>query len=143
MKRTQNRIFAIAQKEFLHIIHDPRSLMIIFAMPVIQLILFGYALNLEVNNIELAVIDYNKTKISRELVRQFEGNNYFKPFYYKGNSNEMAELFLTREARAILIIGHDFDTEFEKQVQTPVQILSVLLIYIFHVILKLNVLVVE
>ena len=118
-----NRMLAIANKEFLHIIHDPRSLMIIFAMPVIQLILFGYALNLEVNNIELAVIDYNKTKISRELVRQFEGNKYFKPFYYKGNPSEVEELFLTREARAILIIGHDFDREFENQVQTPIQIL--------------------
>jgi len=118
-----NRTIAIARKEFLHIIHDPRSLMIIFAMPVIQLILFGYALNMEVKNIELAVIDYNKSKISRELVRQFEGNDYFQPFYYMGNPSEVEELFLTREARAILIIGHAFDTEFEKQVQTPVQIL--------------------
>jgi len=117
------RISAIAKKEFLHIIHDPRSLMIIFAMPVIQLILFGYAFNLEVNNIELAVIDYNKSNISKELVRQFEGNDYFKPFYYNGNPSEVEELFLNREARAILIIGHDFDKEFETQVQTPVQLL--------------------
>ena len=118
-----NRTLAIARKEFLHIIHDPRSLVIIFAMPVIQLILFGYAFNMEVNNIELAIIDYNKTKISRELVRQFEGNDYFKPFYYTGNPSEVEELFLTKKARAILIIGHDFDREFETQVQTPIQII--------------------
>jgi ABC-2 type transport system permease protein len=118
-----NRTIAIAKKEFLHIIHDPRSLMIIFAMPVIQLILFGYALNLEVNNIDLAIIDYNKTKISRKLIQQFKGNNFFKPFYYQGKTNELEELFLTREARAILIIGHNFDNEFEKQFQTPVQLL--------------------
>jgi ABC-2 type transport system permease protein len=117
------RMLAIARKEFLHIIHDPRSLMIIFAMPVIQLILFGYAFNLEVNNIELAVIDYNKTKISRELVKQFEGNDYFKPYYYIGNPSKVEELFLTKEARAILIIGHDFDRKFETLVQTPVQII--------------------
>jgi ABC-2 type transport system permease protein len=119
MKRT----IAIAKKEFLHIIHDPRSLMIIFAMPVIQLILFGYALNMEVNNIDLAVIDYNKSKISRELIRQFEGNKYFRPFYYNGNPSAVEKLFLQRQARAILIIGHEFDAEFEKQVQTHVQFL--------------------
>ena len=118
-----NRMLAIARKEFLHIIHDPRSLMIIFAMPVIQLILFGFALNLEVKNIDLAIIDYNKTNISRELIRQFEGTDHFNPFYYKRNPSEVEELFLTREARAILIIGHDFDKNLEKQVQTPVQIL--------------------
>lgn len=119
MKRT----IAIAKKEFLHIIHDPRSLMIIFAMPVIQLILFGYALNMEVKNIDLAVIDYNKSKISRELVRQFEGNDFFIPFYYNGKPSEVEELFLIREARAVLIIGYDFNSNFEKQVQTPVQLL--------------------
>ena len=123
MKRTQNRIFAIARKEFLHIIHDPRSLMIIFAMPVIQLILFGYALNMEVKNIDLAIVDYNKSTISRELVRQFEGNDFFNPYYYQGKPEKIEELFLKREARAILIIGHDFDTEFEQQIQIPVQIL--------------------
>ena len=53
MKKISNRTFAIARKEFLHIIHDPRSLLIIIVMPLMQLTLFGYALNLEIKNVDL------------------------------------------------------------------------------------------
>jgi ABC-2 type transport system permease protein len=45
-------MLAIARKEFLHIIHDPRSLLIIFAMPIIQLVMFGYALDMEIKNVK-------------------------------------------------------------------------------------------
>jgi len=117
------RISALAKKEFLHIIHDPRSLIIVFALPVFQLIMFGYALNMEVQNIDLAILDFNRTKISRQLVKQFEGNDFFKPFYFDGNPNKIEELFLKREARAALIINHDFDERFATEFQTPVQFL--------------------
>ncbi len=117
MKRT----IAIAKKEFLHIIHDPRSLIIIFAMPIIQVIMFGYALNMEVQNIDLAVIDYSHSMMSKKLVQEFEGNNYFKPYYYTGELNRIEELFLKKEARAILIINKDFDEDFERQPKTAVQ----------------------
>ena len=115
------RIVTIARKEFLHIIHDPRSLIIVFALPVFQLIMFGYALNMEVRNIDLAVIDYNNSKQSRKLIKQFEGNEFFNLFYFQGNPNEIEELFLTRKARAAMIIGKDFDKKFATEFQTPVQ----------------------
>ena len=66
MKKSENnkhrlsnlkRIIAISRKEFLHIIHDPRSLLIIFVMPILQLTMFGYALNMEIQNIDLAIVD--------------------------------------------------------------------------------------
>ena len=73
----KKRIIAIARKEFLHIIHDIRSLAIIFVMPVIMLVLFGYALNLEIQNIDLAVFDYSRTPASRKLLNQFEASKFF------------------------------------------------------------------
>jgi len=57
MKNQRSRIRAIAKKEFLHIIYDKRSLLIIIAMPLLMLILFGYALNMEIENIDTAIID--------------------------------------------------------------------------------------
>ncbi|HPM04011.1 MAG TPA: ABC transporter permease, partial [Candidatus Cloacimonadota bacterium] len=53
----KTRILAIAKKEFFHIIHDPRSLIIVLILPVLQLIMFGYALNSEVSNINLGIAD--------------------------------------------------------------------------------------
>jgi ABC-2 type transport system permease protein len=119
----QNRILAISRKEFLHIIHDPRSLLIIFVLPIAQLIMFGYALNMEIQNIDLAVIDYNKTMYSRQLVQEFEGNNFFLPFYYTGKHSEIEQLFLYRKARVILIIDKDFDKKYQSAGSATVQIL--------------------
>ncbi len=120
---TLKRIFAISRKEFLHIIHDYRSLMIIFVMPVLQLILFGYALNMEIQEINLAAIDHCRTPLSRDLIKHFESNSYFSVQYYNGPMSEIDELFLKREARVILIIDKDFQKNFQRNPMTPVQIL--------------------
>jgi len=117
------RIKAIAFKEFLHIIHDPRSLLIIFVMPVAQLIMFGFALNMEIQNIDLAVLDFSKSPASRELIQQFAGSKYFNLVEYKGKLSEIEKLFLTRKARAILIVNKDFAQNFQTQHQAPIQIL--------------------
>ena len=112
---TLKRIFAISRKEFLHIIHDFRSLMIIFAMPVLQLVMFGYALNMEIQIVDLAVIDHSDSPISRDLIRQFESNTYFSVQYYNGPMSKIDELFLNREARVILIIDKDFQNPVNGQ----------------------------
>lgn len=123
MKHTQNRIITIAKKEVLHIIHDPRSLIIIFILPVIQLLLFGYALDLEIKNVDLAVVDFSKGNYSDKLIDQFEGSEFFHVFFYDGRIEDLEKLFLTRKARAILIINQDFDKEIQFAVSTPIQII--------------------
>ena len=118
-----SRTIAIARKEFLHIIHDPRSLMIIIVMPLMQLVLFGYALNLEIQNVKLAVIDYSRSSQSSHLIEQFEGSDYFSVFYYQGKHSEIENIFLERKAKAILVIDQDFARNFQQQTVSSVQIL--------------------
>ena len=120
---THKRIFAISRKEFLHIIHDPRSLIIIIVLPILQLVMFGYALNMEIQNIDLAVIDHSQTSVSRDLIKQFEGSKYFSVFFYDGPIGEIDELFLNRKARLILIIDRDFQRKFQRESGTSVQVL--------------------
>jgi ABC-2 type transport system permease protein len=117
------RITAISRKEFLHIIHDPRSLIILFVLPVLQLIMFGYALNMEIQNINLAIIDRSKSTVSREIIDTFRGSRYFSVFEYDDPISQMDELFFDRKAHAILIIDQDFQKNFVRQQQVPVQIL--------------------
>jgi len=117
------RIIAISKKEFLHIIHDSRSLIIIFILPVLQLIMFGYALNMEIQNIDLAVIDNSNTTISNQLVQSFRGSPYFSPFNYDGPMEKIDELFLNRRAQAILVIDQNFQQDYIRDHTSPVQIL--------------------
>jgi ABC-2 type transport system permease protein len=120
---THKRVFSISRKEFLHILHDPRSLTIIIVLPVLQLLMFGYALNMEIQNIDLAVIDQSKTSVSSDLIKQFEGSKYFSVFYYDKPMSEIEELFLNRKVRVILIINQDFQRKFQRENIASVQVL--------------------
>jgi drug efflux transport system permease protein len=123
MNRKINRVWAISRKEFVHIIHDPRSLMIIFVMPIIQLAMFGYALNMEIQDVSLAVIDQADSPLSHDLIQQFIASPFFSVFDYGGKYSEIEQLFLHHQARAVLIIEQDFDRQVQQQLLTPVQIL--------------------
>jgi ABC-2 type transport system permease protein len=120
---THKRIISISRKEFLHIIHDPRSLIIIIVLPVLQLLIFGYALNMEIQNIDIAVIDHSNTSISEDLINQFKGSKYFSVSYYNGPLSKVEELFFERKARVILMINHDFQRNFIRKNNTSVQVL--------------------
>jgi ABC-2 type transport system permease protein len=117
------RILSISRKEFLHIIHDPRSLVIIIVLPILQLLIFGYALNMEIQNIDMAVVDHSQTPLSQELIEQFDHSTYFSVFNYDGPMKDIDEIFLARKARLILIIDQDFQRKFERDYSTRVQIL--------------------
>ncbi len=71
------RLAAIMGKEFRHIIRDPRSLMIIFLMPIAMTFLYGYAMNLDVKNIPLGVVDHDRSPASRELLESFLSSGQF------------------------------------------------------------------
>ena len=71
------RVQAVARKELLHLRRDPRSLGMAIAIPMLLLLLFGFALTLDVDRVPLAVWDQSGTPASRELVSRFEGSRYF------------------------------------------------------------------
>ncbi len=71
------RTRAVAHKEFLHIMRDPRSLGMALALPLLMIVLFGYALSLDVDRIPMAVYDGSHTPESRDLIDAFRGSRYF------------------------------------------------------------------
>ena len=72
------RLKAVAKKEMLHIVRDVRSLYLALALPLIMLLLFGYALTLDVDRIPTYVYDQDRTPESRELIQQFRASRYFQ-----------------------------------------------------------------
>jgi ABC-2 type transport system permease protein len=71
------RTRAVARKEFLHILRDPRSLVMALALPLLMILLFGYALTLDVDRIPTIIYDSDQNPESRELVSRFQGSRYF------------------------------------------------------------------
>ena len=78
LPRSLARTLAMARKEGLHIVRDSRSLAMALAVPVLMLLLFGYALTLDVDRIPTLVYDQDHTPQSRELITRFTGSRYFQ-----------------------------------------------------------------
>jgi ABC-2 type transport system permease protein len=117
------RLWAIARKEYLHIFRDPRSLGMGIAIPLIMLLLFGYALTLDVNQVPLIVWDQSRSPASRELVSRFSGSHYFSLKTYVQDYGTIERAIDRREALAALIIPVDFDRRVEAGPSAPVQLI--------------------
>jgi ABC-2 type transport system permease protein len=116
-------LFPIIQKEFIHIRRDPRSLTIIILMPIMQLLLFGYAIDMDVKNIPLGVWDQSRTPASRELIRKFTGSGYFTLKAQIERRQDIEDYFRSRTVKAALVIPSDYAASLMRETVTPVQIL--------------------
>ncbi len=108
------RLTSIIRKEFIQIIRDPRTLMMIIVMPILQLFLLGYAATTDVKNIPLAVWDQNRTPQSRALLDAFRGADYFNISYMVGSEDEYRILIENGQARAVLIIPPGYDRDLSE-----------------------------
>ena len=68
---------SFVRKETLHIVRDPRTMLVVLGIPVVQLLLFGFAISTEVNNVNVAVVAPHPTEAVRQCVARLEANPYF------------------------------------------------------------------
>src|SRR5712692_7318046 len=108
------RLFSLIRKEFIQIIRDPRTLALIFLMPVLQLLLLGYAATNDVRNVSLAVYDQDKSPSSRALLAAYRAADYFHLDYDAGSTDEVRALIDRGDARAGIIIPPDYGTRLAK-----------------------------
>lgn len=98
------RTVAITRKEIIHILRDPRTLAIMFLMPVMQLILFGYTATTDIEHLPTVVLDQDRTLQSRELVDAYRASNYFDILFYVRSETELGRLIDGGQAKAGVII---------------------------------------
>ena len=115
------RLWAIARKEFIHILRDPRSLGMAIVIPMLLLLLFGYALTLDVDNVPIVIWDQSETHASREFISQFDGSKYFHIQKYAHNYNEVQQAVDSRRALAAIVIPRDFAALLDSGREATVQ----------------------
>jgi len=114
------RIKAIIIKEFFHILRDPKSLTIVFAMPVIMIFLYGYAISFDINRVDTAILDYSHSELSKELVKKFFNNKYYflNPLLLNsektGGIEEAEEMLKSGSIKQYIIIPQDFSGGFKE-----------------------------
>lgn len=114
----------IAQKEFRHILRDPRSLVIAILMPIMMTLLYGYAINLDIKNIKLAVIDFDKTSASSDLIGRFYNSGYFTEATDPVSIDDPELILKKGQANAVLIIRPGLGEAIQKlkNIRNPVRL---------------------
>ncbi len=114
------RILAITIKEFRHIQRDPRTLAVMFLIPVVQLILLGYAATTDVKYLAIGVVDYDRTPQSRALINAYQASNYFTVVAYPPDMDALRFEVDRGRLRGGLIIPAGYGRTLKKTGQAQV-----------------------
>ncbi len=118
------RLFAIVKKEFLHVLRDWRSLYLSLCIPIILIMLFGYALTLDLRKVPTVVLDQSRSSQSRELIKLFAGSPYFSIIGYPDAYPDL-QLALDRGTAMIaIVVPSDFAEKIVGDKNTQIQILA-------------------
>jgi ABC-2 type transport system permease protein len=117
------RIYVVVCKELIQIKRDPIALMLLFMLPAFLLFIFGFAINLDIRKIPLAVLDYDRTENSRTLVDRFVTSGYFVLVKRISSEEEINRLLDRGEVKVVLKIRNNFQRDVLKGKSTPVQVL--------------------
>ena len=114
---------AIARKEYFHLIRDFRSLYLAFFIPLLLILLFGYALSLDVENIRTVVVDHDNTLESRDFIRKLNASVYFKIIGYLTSSSAAIEHLDRNQAILAIVIPPGWTADLKSDRKSPLQVI--------------------
>ncbi len=114
-------IQAVTRKEFYHLIRDFRSLYLAFALPLLLILLFGYALSLDVDNVETIVVDHDNTDLSRDFILHLEGSPYFHIIAHLPNVKTATDYLDRGDAILAVIIPPNWARDIRSDRAAPLQ----------------------
>jgi ABC-2 type transport system permease protein len=117
------RILAMTRKEVIQIRRDPLSLMIIIALPLIQLLIFGYAVNLDVKHIPLCVYDRDGTQTSQDLLKRFQATEYFNIVHLSDSYRDVVRQIDYGACTVAVVVPPQFSERLRSDGQASVQAL--------------------
>ncbi|MGM1056480.1 MAG: ABC transporter permease [Bacteroidota bacterium] len=118
------RFIGFVKKEFYHIFRDRRSMFILFGMPVAQILLFGFAITNEINNVEIGILDKSKDHETLKIINKINASEYFSVAYVVENENEIEAVFKKGEVKAFLVFEEGFAENLQALHLGKIQIIT-------------------
>lgn len=111
-------------KEFYHIFRDIRSMIVLFGMPVIQVLLFGFALSTEIKNAPVAIIDHSNDPVTRAIISKILSSGFFILSDQVPGEGHLEEVFRHGNVKEVIIFESDFASKLEKDRQAGIQLIA-------------------
>src|SRR4051794_19518944 len=117
------RIRVMLRKEFIQALREPRMRVMLFVPPMVQLLVFGFAVNLDVDHTRIAWMDMDRTPLSRELRARFEGSGRFDVVSHPESEEDVQRALDHGEAQAVVRVLPSFERDVQRGRPTEVQVL--------------------
>lgn len=111
------QFLAFIEKEFLHIFRDKRTMFILLVIPILLIILFGYAITTEIKRAPIAVWDQSRDEVTRRLIHQLDASEYFDLYATVSNQEEGMSLFRQGLVKMIVVFPSNFAASPDADVQ--------------------------
>jgi ABC-2 type transport system permease protein len=121
---TMKQFTTFLRKEFAHVLRDRKTLLILFGMPVIQILIFGFALTNEVKNASIVVVDYAKDDSSQKLIAKIEASQYFEIEKVVLSADEIENAFQEGSIKMAVIFPMNFDADLAHQNKAQIQVIA-------------------
>lgn len=118
------RFIGFIKKEYYHIFRDKRSLFILFGMPIAQIMLFGFAITNEINNVDIAILDHSKDVDTKEIIHKISASKYFSIDQLIDKESDIETIFRKGKVKAVLNFEKDFSKNLIKEGKATIQIIT-------------------
>ena len=118
------QFLSFVKKEFLHIFRDRRTMFILLGLPIMQIIIFGFALTNEVKNSNIAVFDQSKDAATSSLIKEIESSQYFNIRQYLYSYDQIEKIFRSESVRLVVVFPHNFDEDLQHFNKAQVQLIA-------------------
>ena len=118
------RFFGFVKKEFLHIFRDVRTIIILFGIPVVQLLLFGTVITNEMKNAHIAIYDQSKDEVTQEITAKLLSSGYFLLDRQLESTGDVEAIFRKGKVKEVLVFGQNFAETLEREGRANVHVMT-------------------
>ena len=115
---------AFVKKEFYHILRDKRTILILLVMPIVQIILFGFAISTEVKNTPMAILDSSKDDATRQITERLAASEFFTLVHQLNNPEEVEKAFQTGMIKLVVVFSENFQNNLMHAGEATVQLIA-------------------
>lgn len=119
-----SQFFSFVRKEFKHVLRDKKTLLILFGMPIVQILIFGFVLTNEVKNANIAIVDEASNATTRKISTKINASNYFNITQSLRNPKNIEDVFQKGNIKMVLVFPPDFKIDLSRQKQAHIQLIA-------------------
>ncbi|MEN8229099.1 MAG: ABC transporter permease [Bacteroidota bacterium] len=118
------RFFGFVKKEFQHIFRDVRTLVILFGLPVVMIVLFGYVVTNEIRDVKVGIWDRSRDVVSTQAIQKIFSSGYFVPAGYVDHEEEIETMFRNGSAKVVVVFEENFEKKLLREKKAAIRLIT-------------------